>query len=69
MKRADVWIIILSFLVLGLCAECAYQLGVDDTIEWYEEEESEDVWETSSSLNMKSEQFGRKYSEPMSRSH
>lgn len=65
MKRADVWIIILSFLVLGLCAECAYQRGVDETIEWYEDEESEGVWEVSSSLMNKSEQCGKNYSAQM----
>lgn len=66
MDRTDVWIIFLSLIVLGLCAECSYQRGVDDTIEWYEEEESEGVWETSSSLNTKSELYGKKYSEQMS---
>jgi hypothetical protein len=69
MQRSDVYVLLLALIVLGLVSECSYQRGVDDTIEWYEEEESEGIWETSSSLNTKSAKSGNEYSKLMSRSH
>ena len=53
------WLLV-QIVTLGLVANCAYDKGEDDTIEWYEDQEEEEVWKATrySSPNIKFEKSG-----------
>ena len=42
------WLLI-QIVTLILVSNCSYQRGADDMIEWYEEQEDEEVWEAMTS--------------------
>lgn len=59
MKRTD-WFLLVGYVVmLVLVAECSYNRGMDDMIEWYEDEEDEEVWEVAPTSNSQITRFER----------
>jgi len=51
------WLLV-QIVTLLLVGQCSYQRGVDETIEWYEDEEAKESWEISNLLPIRLRMYG-----------